>query len=54
MKPGGTEGGTPSFLMGGGVILLAVGLYLLLDSVRVVTGDFGAISGMMHRGIQKR
>jgi hypothetical protein len=48
MKPGGTEGGTPSFLMGGGVILLAVGLYLLLDSVRVVTGDFGAISGMMH------
>ena len=49
MKPGGTEGGTPSFLMGGGAILLAVGLYLLLDSVRVVTGDFGAISGMMHR-----
>ena len=49
MKPGGTEGGTPSFLMGGGAILLAVGLYLLLDSVRVVSGDFGAISGMMPR-----
>ena len=49
MKPDGTEGGTPSFVMGGGAILIAVGLYLLLDSVRVVTGDFGAISGMMHR-----
>ena len=49
MKPGGNEGGTPSFLMGGGAVLLGAGLYLLLDSVRVVSGDFGAVSGMMHR-----
>ena len=49
MKPGGTDGGTPSFLMGGGAILLGVGLYLLLDSERVMSGDYGAISGMMNR-----
>ena len=50
LKPGGTEGGESLFLFGGGLALCGVGLYLLLDSVRVVSGDFGAISGAMHRG----
>ncbi|MGJ8725220.1 MAG: hypothetical protein ACSHYB_11735 [Roseibacillus sp.] len=49
LKPGGTEGGETLFLTGGGLTLCAVGLYLLLDSVRVVSGDFGAVSGMMGR-----
>ena len=49
LKPGGTEGGEILFLAGGGLSLLGFGLYLLLDSVRVVTGDFGVFSGMMHR-----
>lgn len=49
LKPGGTEGGETLFLAGGGLSLLGFGLYLFLDSVRVVTGDFGALSGMMHR-----
>ena len=49
LKPGGTEGGETLFLTGGGLTLCGVGLYLLLDSVRVVSGDFGAISGMMNR-----
>ena len=49
LKPGGTEGGDTLFLTGGGLTLCGLGLYLLLDSVRVVSGDYGAISGMMHR-----
>lgn len=49
LKPGGTAGGEGLFLFGGGLCLLGVGLYLLLDSVRVVSGDFGALSGMLHR-----
>lgn len=49
LKPGGTEGGETLFLAGGGLSLLGFGLYFLLDSVRVVTGDFGALSGMMSR-----
>lgn len=49
LKPGGTEGGEPLFLTGGGLSLCGLGLYLLLDSVRVVSGDYGAISGMMNR-----
>lgn len=49
LKPGGTEGGDSLFLAGGGLCLLGLGLYLLLDSVRVVSGDFGALSGMMNR-----
>jgi len=50
MKPGGTEGGEGSFLGGAGLLLLGVGLYLLLDSVKVVSGGFGWFSGMGHRG----
>lgn len=50
LKPGGTEGGDSLFLAGGGLCLLGLGLYLLLDSVRVVSGDFGALSGMLNRG----
>lgn len=49
LKPGGTEGGETLFLTGGGLTLCGLGLYLLLDSVRVVSGDFGALSGMMNR-----
>lgn len=49
LKPGGSEGGDTLFLTGGGLTLCGVGLYLLLDSVRVVSGDYGAISGMMNR-----
>lgn len=49
LKPGGTEGGDSLFLAGGGLCLFGVGLYLLLDSVRVVSGDFGALSGLMNR-----
>ena len=49
LKPGGTEGGDTLFLTGGGLALFGVGLYLLLDSVRVVSGDYGALSGMMNR-----
>lgn len=48
LKPGGTEGGETLFLAGGGLSLLGFGLYFLLDSVRVVSGDFGAFSGMMN------
>jgi hypothetical protein len=50
MKPGGTEGGNGSFLTGAGLVLLGVGLYLLLDSVKVVSGGFGWFSGLSHRG----
>ena len=49
LKPGGSEGGETLFLTGGGLVLFGLGLYLLLDSVRVVSGDFGAISGSMNR-----
>jgi len=35
IKPGGTSGGEKSFIFGIGLILLALGVYLLLDSVRV-------------------
>ncbi|MGB0991064.1 MAG: hypothetical protein ACPG32_01175 [Akkermansiaceae bacterium] len=52
MKPGGTEGGTGSFLMGGGLLLMAVGMYLFLDSVRVESGHYGWMSGMIGRGLQ--
>ena len=52
MKPGGTEGGTGSFLMGGGLVLMALGMYLFLDSVRVSSGQFGWMSGMIGRGRQ--
>ena len=31
-------------------MLLGVGLYLLLDSVKVVSGGFGWVSGLGHRG----
>ena len=52
MKPGGTEGGTGSFLMGGGLVLMALGMYLFLDSVRVQSGHYGWMSGMIGRGRQ--
>ncbi|NNC87363.1 MAG: hypothetical protein HKN82_02755 [Akkermansiaceae bacterium] len=49
MKPGGTEGGERSFLLGVGFILFAIGLYFLLDSVRVTTAGYGYFSGAMGR-----
>lgn len=52
MKPGGTEGGTGSFLMGGGLVLIAIGMYLFLDSVHVHSGQYGWMSGMIGRGRQ--
>jgi len=44
---GGTEGGTPLFLIG--LALAGLGGYLFFDSVRVTT-DVGLISGMMRGG----
>ena len=44
MKPGGTEGGTAPFIAGLGLTLTALGLYLLFDSVHVVSGGTGLIS----------
>ena len=52
MKPGGTEGGSGIFLLGGGLVLMALGMYLFLDSVRVQTGHYGWMSGMIGRGRQ--
>lgn len=36
-------------MTGAGLVLVGVGLYLLLDSVRVVSGGFGMLSGFSHR-----
>ena len=36
-------------MTGAGLVLVGVGLYLLLDSVRVVSGGFGMLSGFGHR-----
>lgn len=52
MKPGGTEGGSGIFLLGGGLVLMALGMYLFLDSVRVHSGHYGWMSGMIGRGRQ--
>lgn len=38
--------------MGGGLILLGLGMYLFLDSVRVHSGQYGWMSGMIGRGRQ--
>jgi hypothetical protein len=51
MKPGGTEGGTAPFLAGLGLALTALGLYMLFDSVHVVSGGAGMMSQfLMGRG----
>ncbi len=47
MKPGGTEGGTAPFLAGLGLTLTALGLYLFLDSVRVVSAGAGIVSQLL-------
>jgi hypothetical protein len=44
---GGTPGGTGMFFVG--LILAAVGLYLFLDSVQVITGHMGWMSGGFNR-----
>lgn len=38
--------------MGGGLVLIALGMYLFLDSVRVHSGHYGWMSGMIGRGRQ--
>ncbi len=48
MKPGGTKGGDVLFYWGLGLVLIGFGVYLFLDSVRVVAGHGGAVSGMMR------
>jgi len=48
MKPGGTKGGDILFIWGLGIFLLGFGAYLFLDSVRVVAGHGGMISGFMR------
>ncbi|MDB9741239.1 hypothetical protein OAB00_00135 [Akkermansiaceae bacterium] len=48
MKPGGTKGGEALFIFGLGLFLLGFGVYLFLDSVRVVAGHGGMISGMLR------
>lgn len=48
MKPGGKEGGEGYFLIG--LALFIAGLYFFLDSVRVTSGHYGAVSGMIGRG----
>lgn len=53
MKPGGTEGGEAAFLGGAGLLLAGVALYFLFDSVQVVSGGGGWVSGMIfgaHHG----
>ena len=50
IKPGGKDGGEGLFL--GGLALMIAGLYFFLDSVKVSSGQFGAISGMIGRGRQ--
>jgi len=45
IKPGGTDGGALKFLFG--LALSIVGVYLLIDSVRIETGHAGIISGRM-------
>ena len=47
MKPGGSEGGERAFVTGAGLVLLALGLYLFLDSVQVTSAPFGWSSGRM-------
>jgi hypothetical protein len=51
MKPGGTEGGESAFLGGLGLVLAALGLYLLFDSVQVVSGGAGLISRALVGGM---
>jgi hypothetical protein len=48
MEPGGTQGGTGAFF--GGIALMAIGAWLLFDSVQMVTGMSGWFSGMLGAG----
>jgi len=50
MKPGGTKGGDALFLLGLGILLLGVGIYIFLDSTRVVAGNGGGMFSGMMRG----
>lgn len=47
LKPGGTKGGEGLFLAG--LVLSLGGLWFLFDSIRVVNGMQGVISGALHR-----
>lgn len=50
MKPGGSDGGERAFLAGAGFVLFSLGLYLFLDSVRVISAPYGLISSRMLGG----
>lgn len=50
MKPGGTDGGQAPFFAGLGMVLTALGLYWLFDSVQVTSGGHGFISRMIGGG----
>lgn len=48
LRPGGTSGGEGLFL--GGIVLVGLGFWFLLDSVRVVSGGYGVFGRMMSGG----
>jgi len=48
MEPGGNKGGETLFVWGLGLFLLGFGAYLFLDSVRIVAGNEGVLSGMLR------
>lgn len=48
MEPGGSKGGEALFLWGVGIFLLGFGAYLFLDSVQLVAGQRGMLSGFMR------
>lgn len=52
LKPGGDEGGDALFGFGFGLLLLALGGYLFLDSVQVTSREGGWVSGAIGRGRQ--
>ena len=51
MTRGGSEGGERTFVTGAGFVLFALGLYLFLDSIQVMSTPFGMISGRGGGGI---
>lgn len=52
LRPGGEEGGDALFGFGFGLLLLALGGYLFLDSVQVTSREGGWVSGAIGRGRQ--
>ena len=48
LQPGGRPGGEMTFIVG--LLMTAIGVWLFFDSIRLVAGHKGIISGMMGRG----